>query len=76
MPAEQRVWANEEARPGPARQPTTEAGEEKAVRSTPARLPHLTLKDTELVAQNQQFEPERRLCPASIHEGTQHQSEA
>ena len=27
------------------------------------------------MAQNQQFEPERRLRPTSIHEGTQHQSE-
>ena len=38
-------------------------------------LPQLTLKDAQLVAQNEQFEPERRFRPASIHKGTQHQSE-
>ena len=75
MPAEQRVWAHQERGPGPARQASTECGEDEAVGSTPAWLPQLTLKYAQLVAQNEQFEPERRFRPASIHKGTQHQSE-
>ena len=64
MPAEQGVGANEEAGPCRARHSPAEAGEEAAVGSTPLWLRHLTLKNMQLVAQDEQLHPERRIGPS------------